>query len=403
MRQKLIESLTRRFTEEISEKNPIIVLKDKDFNEVLDVAIEVVFMFSRNNDENVTPLATFVVAIGQRIQARLKLKRDSALAAKVGAFVLYSFEELGMLKVVLGRGKGKHAAYNVDILDEDTILKLWQTVEVEKCEKLPLLQPAPRWTSGRNEEGEKLIKTNSGNVLSSLSADSHPMLFESANKAQEVGWMINKFVYETEKWAFFNKTEAFSSIWNLISAEARSSKIRETKTILSIAERFLGKTFYHKYYFDFRGRRYVRTAYLHEQGSDPARGLLLRADKRRITEQGFLWLLVSIASNWAGSCGREDGYKTDKIPLNDRVAWVLANEETFISYGTNPKSNTGWFNADCPWQFLAACRELKLFRDWQVNEWIASQREKRTYDEYGYESHLEVYVDGSNNGKFVLL
>lgn len=146
------------------------------------------------------------------------------------------------------------------------------------------------------------------------------------------------------------------------------------------------------------GRKYTRTAYLHEQGSDPARGLLLRADKKRITEQGFLWLLVSIASNWAGGCGREDGYKTDKIPLDDRVAWVLANEETFISYGTDPKGNTGWFDADCPWQFLAACRELKLFRDWQKQEWQDSQKEGRSYDAYGYESHLEVFVDGSNNG-----
>lgn len=252
MRQKLEESLLRRFEEEISEKSPLIVLKDKDFKVIADVAIEVAFMFSRNSEDTVNPMANFVVAIGQRIQAKLNLKRDSATAAKIGAFALYSFEELGMLKVVLGKSKGKHASYNVSILDEDAILKLWQTVEVEKCEKLPLLQPAPRWTSGLNDEGEKLIKTNSGNVISCLSAESHPMLFEAANKAQSVGWNINAFVYDVERWAFFNKTEAFNSIWLLLSAEARSSKIRETKTILSIAERFLGKTFYHKYYYDFR-------------------------------------------------------------------------------------------------------------------------------------------------------
>jgi DNA-directed RNA polymerase len=52
--------------------------------------------------------------------------------------------------------------------------------------------------------------------------------------------------------------------------------------------------------------------------------------------------------------------------------------------------------ADKPWQFLAACNELMKLRIWQM------QNKKEIVlgyvREYDYESHLECYIDGSNNG-----
>ena len=144
------------------------------------------------------------------------------------------------------------------------------------------------------------------------------------------------------------------------------------------------------YYYDFRGRKYPDTAFLHEQGTDVARGLLLRADRKPIGVNGFKWLLISIASNWAGSCGRSDGRKSDKIPLRERIKWVLDNEDTFLGYAENPKVNTGWMYADKPWQFIAACIELKRLRIWQY--------EVGSFDNYEFLSGLEAYIDGSNNG-----
>lgn len=145
------------------------------------------------------------------------------------------------------------------------------------------------------------------------------------------------------------------------------------------------------YYFDFRGRKYPATAYLHEQGSDLAKGLLLRADSKAIGRDGFHWLLIAIASNWAGDAGREDGYKTDKIPLRDRIKWALDNEEIFLSYAESPKVNQGWMKADKPWQFLAACNELMLLRIWQGTY-------GKDFDDFSYQSSIECYIDGSNNG-----
>lgn len=147
------------------------------------------------------------------------------------------------------------------------------------------------------------------------------------------------------------------------------------------------------YTYDFRGRKYCSTAYLHEQGTDLSKGLIIYSRKKPITEQGFFWLMISIASNWAGSSGRLDNAKTDKIPLNDRVHWALDNEEILLSYAESPKVNQGWMKAEKPWQFLAACFELAHLRMWQENN-----KDEDDYSPYGYASGLVVYVDGSNNG-----
>jgi DNA-directed RNA polymerase len=149
-----------------------------------------------------------------------------------------------------------------------------------------------------------------------------------------------------------------------------------------------------RYYYDFRGRRYPATAYFHEQGTDLAKGLLLREDKKEIGKEGFFWLMVSIASNWAGASGREDGAKTDKIPLKDRYLWSTDNEDILLDYAMQPKVNQGWMKADKPWQFLAACNELKKLREWQIKHGFHLD----PFNDFGYSSSLECFVDGSNNG-----
>ena len=50
--------------------------------------------------------------------------------------------------------------------------------------------------------------------------------------------------------------------------------------------------------------------------------------------------------------------------------------------------------ADKPWQFLAACFEFKKLRAWQKLPSAYKEHDEL----YGYESHLECYIDGSNNG-----
>ena len=398
MKEKLIASLFNRIQKEITPQNPVRFLKEVPARTILENAIPVIYLYTRvsNSTDKVIYLTELVSAIGHSIRTMLKLPKDSALAAKSGAFVLYSFEEIGIIKVRLGTGKGKHASYHVDILNDDAIVSLWEENPLNKIEKLPSDKPYAMWKMATHPTGKRIVKTNNLQVLQVLKPETHPIVFDTVNKAQAVGWVVNKQIYSIVNWALRNKTEAFADIWELQNPEARQSKLREAKAISDIAKRFLNKTFYHLYYLDFRGRKYPTTAYFHEQGNDLARGLLLRSDSKAIGQKGFFWLCVSIANNWAGSAGREDGRKTDKIPIRDRAVWALDNEEIFLDYAENPKINRGWMQADKPWQFLAACTELMNLRIWQ------QQNEKQIADKtvglYDYESPIEVFIDGSNNG-----
>lgn len=394
MRDDLKTLIELRIEKEIAPQNPIKFLKKVPVEEYLDLVISIVYLYTRpkKGDQRTSIyMVEVIAAIGHAVRGKLKQKRDSSTASKTGAFLLYSFEQLGLLQVVLGQGSKGHAAYIIQVVDDEALGSLWENVDPDQVEKLPLEQPFAPWTSTKHTSGAMLIKTSNKDVLLAVMPETHPILFDCVNRAQEQGWIINQDIYQIHLWALRNKTEAFADIWEQQNQEARTTKLREAKAIGDIAKRFLDKTFYHRYYYDFRGRKYPTSAYLHEQGSDLARGLLLRADKKIIGVEGFHWLMISIASNWAGDAGREDGAKTDKIPLRDRVLWAIDNEEILLSYVSNPKVNQGWMKADKPWQFLAACNELLKLRVWQHDSKVG-------FENYSYESHLECYIDGSNNG-----
>ena len=391
MKSILLSSLNNRLQEEISKKNPVYFLNDhKPLDMILDLAIAAVYMYTRTKKGSEKPIlmTELVCAIGNSVRERLRLKRDSALAAKTGAFILYSFEEQGMLRVKLGAGTGKHKTYIIEVLKDETITALWESLPIDCVTKLPSTSPYAEWTSSKHSTGTMLVKTMNPGVLAALTPETHPIVFNSVNRAQRIGWNVNKKMFEVYVWALKNKTDAFADIWEMQNPEARASKVREAVTVGSIAKRLLNETFFHQYSLDFRGRRYCNSAFFHEQTTDLSKGLLLYAKKRRISKRGFLWLLISIASNWAGTSDRADKVKTDKLPLAERVYWALDHEDTILSYAIDPKENQGWMRAEKPWQFLAACMELLEVRKYQ----------RSTGDLYGYESGLVVYVDGSNNG-----
>lgn len=393
MRQKLIKLLEKRLEAEITNHNPLKVLRELDPAVVTDLAIATVYLYTRpkRGTKNTTIyMAEIISAIGHTVRGKFKLKRDSSVAAKIGGFLLYNFEALGMLQVMLGGGSKGHNQYIVQVLNDDAISALWSAVPLTVSEKLPAEAPYAPWTSSRHPTGARLVKTQNIGVLQELQLDTHPIVFDCVNKAQATGWRVNKKVYELHLWALRNRAAAFDDIWKLTNPEARITKTREAKAIGDIAKRFLNKTFYHMYSLDFRGRKYANTAYFHEQGSDLARGMLLRDDCKPIGRDGFFWLMASIASNWGGDAGREDKAKTDKIPRKARYEWALDNEEILLSYAERPKVNQGWMKADKPWQFIAACYELMAFRIWQG--------EKGDFENYEYPSHLECFIDGSNNG-----
>lgn len=126
------------------------------------------------------------------------------------------------------------------------------------------------------------------------------------------------------------------------------------------------------------GRIYPNTAFLHEQGSDNAKGLLLFANGTTIGEEGFYWLLLHGSNTWGN----------DKVSLDDRVEFCLQNYDLFVQYATDPYSYTGWTKADKPFSFLAFCNEIRL-----LQEWCDAGNEQEDFI-----SHLPLFIDGSNNG-----
>ena len=392
MKTKLVAVTSQRVMDELSEREPLWFLYSIDTAQLIDIVIEKLYMFTRDKKRSENKLAMLTevaVSIGNKVRANMP--KDTALSVKTGVFLLYSFELMGITKVDLGQGTGDHATYLVKIIDDDALVRLWGTVEINKTEKLPSTEPLKPWTRNKYHDGLNLVKTNSKETLESISPDTQPIVFDAVNKLQSVPWQINAQVYEAATWALRNKADAFSDIWAMQNEEAKQSKLRETHAIAGLAKRFLGKTFYHLHTLDFRGRIYTSTAYLSHQGTDFSKGLLIRADSKEIGEQGLYWLLVSVASYWGGDAGRPDGAKTDKIPLQDRVLWVLKNEPEILSYAIDFKRNKGWFNADKPWQFLAACFELKKLREWQV--FMKATRGAK-YDPYAYQSSFTGWLDG---------
>lgn len=398
MVKKLKQSIKKRLLEEISDHNPVKFLKTLDLEVYFPIVIQTVYLYTRvkRGTNKSIYMAEMITAIGHAVRNKYKLKRDSSLAAKAGAFLLYSFEEAGLIQIVMGQSSNSHGSYIVQVLDDPAICGLWSSLEAKHIEKLPSEVPYAPFTSTRHESGAILIKTGNKEVLAKVKPETHPMIYEVINRKLRVGWRVNEDVYKLHSWALRTKTKAFADIWDSANPEAKATKMREATAIGEIAKRFLHKTFWHNYYFDFRGRLYPATAYFHEQGSDLARGMLLRDLSKPITKAGFFWLMISIASTWAGDSGRPDKAKTDKIPLKDRFAWAMENEDTFLDYAADPKRNQGWMDADKPWQFIAACIELKKLREYQSK--LFFEGDGKAFENYDYLTHLECFVDGSNNG-----
>ena len=125
---------------------------------------------------------------------------------------------------------------------------------------------------------------------------------------------------------------------------------------------------------DFRGRVYpIPVGGPNPQGDDLSKALLEFARGEPITDQGAQWLAIHLANQFG----------QDKLPFEERVDWVFANEAMILDSARDPLDGERfWATADNPFLALAACFEwLGYFEN--GGDWI---------------THLPIHLDGSNSG-----
>jgi DNA-directed RNA polymerase len=322
--------------------------------------------------------------IGRRLRQKLRQKQNSVLDVQGGWFVIISYIELNILgyrkKHTYRNGKkDKHRSYFLHAKDWNAIKQLMELVDTEKCDMFPVNTPPPSWTGDAYHEstGISIIKKGYENALKYFESHDMSYLINTLNKLNNTGWRINNSVFNVYKQCMHTEVNPFK-FTKEIDPIKRASLIIEAEAIQRLAEKHLDKTFYHLYNLDFRGRIYPNTAFLHEQSSDNAKGILMLDEAVLLGKDGYYWLCVHTANVWGN----------DKVSLDDRVQWVQDNFDKLMEYVEDPLSYTDWMSADKPFSFLASCYELSMIANWVSEE--------NTIE--SFPSCLPIYIDGSNNG-----
>nr|CCW03244.1 DNA-dependent RNA polymerase [Physcomitrium patens] len=147
---------------------------------------------------------------------------------------------------------------------------------------------------------------------------------------------------------------------------------------LAVARKLVNEdAFYLPHNLDFRGRAYPMHPNLNHLGSDMCRGVLEFAKGRPLGETGLRWLKIHLANLYGGSIS--------KLSFDARVAHVDTHMDDVFDSAENPMNgNRWWLKAEDPFQFLAACIDIRN---------AVKSGNPKTYN-----SFLPVHQDGSCNG-----
>lgn len=227
-----------------------------------------------------------------------------------------------------------------------------------------------------------MVKVRSKTYLEELESAEMPVVYSAINAIQQTAWQVNAEVMAVmarlwdesstlaglpprdgiempPKPADIDTNLEARRLWRIKAAKVRQRNMSSKGSriainmVLGVASRYAKyERIYFPCQFDFRGRVYSVTT-LSPQGSDHTKGLLRFAEGKPLGEHGATWLAYQ-GANLAGY---------DKVSLEERVQWVLDNEETIYNCAKDPHTHTEWCGTiggveiDSPWQFLAFCFE----------------------------------------------
>ena len=314
--------------------------------------------------------------LGNTFRSELDLSRCGILGFKGGYFLLTVLGDIGMIDIYRKKSKDyKHPPYYPKITNWKMLNELFADIDIEEGLYIyPELNEPKPWTSSYHEDAGEMIKKAKKSLLNGVSPESHPMLFDVLNNKQNVGYRINPRIIKVYRELFDANSTVFEHNNPLLTDDQKNGKYTEARAVLEMAESIGDREFWHHYNFDFRGRIYPVTAYLHELSSDNAKGLLYLDEKVALGKDGYQWLLQYAAASWG----------EDKLSINDRIQFSLENLDTWLDWAVNPSSNLGWLEADKPWSFLSVIQELLAVRFHGNPE--------------TFMSGLIIYIDGTTNG-----
>lgn len=318
--------------------------------------------------------------------------------------------------------RGKHDTPLILTMTDETVE--WLEAMHGQCELLsplylPMIVTPRKWRTpyaGGYLTGllkPRLVRTRNRHYLDELGGVDLTNVMSAVNAIQETPWRVNKAVLEalhTEMELGGGSaglprreplplpprplgipedlaTSAMSASQKeaLIAWKAEAAKVYETNASarsdrvvlaqqLYVADRFAGEgAIYFPHFLDFRGRVYPMPSYLNPQSDDTGRGLLEFAEGKPLGEDGAFWLASHIAGLWG----------VDKVSFDERVAWVMSNEEAILASALAPHvDNAFWRTAEKPFQALAACFD-----------WMGYKLNGKDHV-----SHTPIAMDGSCSG-----
>lgn len=310
---------------------------------------------------------------------------DLTEKVRLGVFLTRAMESLGIIETITSY-RGRKAVIHCE-LTASAVEQMAKTddafSEMQPYFGPTLIPPKP-WSSTRSggywlgfKGTNMVVARNRSNGVSYATAEDMPSVFEAVNYLQNVPYKINGKVLEVVKQMQrsniacaslppseleavppkpfdIDTNEEARKVWRIAAREvhgrntAAKGKILSVMKAVAIAKKHADSPeIYFPKCVDFRGRVYDLPMFLKPQGDDLSKGLLQFANGKPLGSEGAFWLAVHGANVWG----------EDKCSLDDREAWVAANESSILRAAADPFTERFWMDADKPFQFLAFCFE----------------------------------------------
>jgi DNA-directed RNA polymerase len=156
----------------------------------------------------------------------------------------------------------------------------------------------------------------------------------AANAMQNTPWVINKRVLAVANIVFADRIDP--------DVNGRERQLWNHNALLDLSNQIGKRIFYNPTYFEGSGRIFYSCDLLSPQANDLTRGLLLLGRRQRLNKHGWYWLAVHVANCFSG-VGK--ARKLDKLPFNERVAWVRKNSSVLVAIANDPHTHRAlWWN-----------------------------------------------------------